>query len=151
MRPRRYPCPVISPFLAQELRTAGLPWDPAPHDVFMIPDRNMDGEVFVISQLTIDVDVAGDTPQIMFNGAVEWSLDHIVASEVVWLPREAQLRAAMAGHFVSLTREPGGYRCRTRVGDEERSHEADDAADAYALALLDLLLTGALTAERARR
>jgi hypothetical protein len=49
---------VISIEPATRLRAAGLAWSPASGDRFVIADRGMDGDVFVVSGLTIDVQVA---------------------------------------------------------------------------------------------
>lgn len=135
---------MISRDLAIRLKRAGLAWEPAPHDRFVIPDRDLDEEVFSINDLSTEVrDVAG-RPVIMFNGAVEWSLDWIVSREVVWLPTEDQLRTALGERFTSLHAVPGGFRCTVRGGSGVADYDAPTAADAYAEALL-----GVLTAEAA--
>lgn len=41
---------VISLELARQLRAAGVRWDLAPGDKFVLPDRGMDDDVFVISR-----------------------------------------------------------------------------------------------------
>jgi hypothetical protein len=46
---------VIGVHMAQQLREAGLGWKPAPGDRFAIPDRDLDQEVFVLSNMTIEV------------------------------------------------------------------------------------------------
>lgn len=130
---------MISKTLALRLKAAGLAWEPAAHDRFVIPDRDLDDEVFSINDLSTEVrDVAG-RPVILFNGAVEWSLDWIVSREVVWLPTEDQLRDALGDRFVRLQRLPQGYRCVALVGGTEQGFDAAAAADAYGEALLGVL------------
>lgn len=126
---------MISIELARRLRDAGLPWTPADGDRFFIPDRDLEGHTFSISQMTIDVrDVPGGQ-QIAFNGAVEWALDAIMQREVVWLPSEAQLRDRLGDAFERLERRGDAYRCRAA----DKDFVAATAAEAYGLALLDLL------------
>jgi hypothetical protein len=127
---------VISIDLARELRDAGLEWSPADGDRFFIPDRDLEGQTFSISQMTIDVREVPGGQQIAFNGAVEWALDAIMQREVVWLPSEAQLRDRLGAHFERLERFGDRYRCAA----DGRSFEAGSAADAYGLALLDYLV-----------
>jgi hypothetical protein len=78
-----------------------------------------------------------------FNGTVEWALDSIAQSEVVWLPREDQLRDALGEAFLRLEAVPaatGGFVVvlAGRDGEEERYVDVD-AERAYARALLDVL------------
>ena len=105
----------------------------------MIPDRDLDEHVFAISQMTVEAHRLTEGMRISFNGAVEWALDSIMQHEVIWLPSEAQLRNRLGRAFTSLRRGDGTFRCDVTVGAETRAYEADDPADAYALALLDLL------------
>lgn len=105
----------------------------------MIPDRDLDQHIFSISEMTVDVQKIAGRERIMFNGAVEWALDSIVQREVIWLPSEAQLRNRLGRAFVSLHRSQAGYRCEVVVDNQNRTYAATEPADAYALALLDLL------------
>lgn len=130
---------VLSPELAQALQEAGLRWQPRLHDRFIIPDRDLDGKIFALNDLSTEIHEFGPLQAITFNGAVEWSLDWILSEEVVWLPTEAQLREAMGDSFVALERTMADWRCRYRVGGEERVAEAASGADAYGRALLDIL------------
>jgi hypothetical protein len=131
---------VISRDLATRLRDAGLRWRPVSGDRFFIPDRNLDDEVFSISEMTVDVrPVAGGGQVIAFNGSVEWALDAIQQREVVWLPSEAQLRERLGQAFRMLERIPGGYRCEVRSGGERRIFTDADPAECYGRALLDEL------------
>lgn len=131
---------MISFTLAKQLRTAGLAWHPAWGDLFHIPDRNLDDRAFVVADLSIDVTTLVDgIGAITFNGAVEWSLDYILTQDVVWLPSEPQLRAALAEAFVALVVTDTGFRCDIRSDDGTLGFEAVTAADAYGLALLNRL------------
>ena len=99
---------VISLELALALRGAGVRWEPAPGDAFVVPDREMDEQVFVLSDMVIQtVEVPDGPPILAFNGTTEWALDSLEAHEAVWLPREDQLRALLGPEFVSLERVPG--------------------------------------------
>ena len=130
---------MISFDLARRLETQGLEWTPALHDKFMIPDRDLDDRVFVIAELTIDVEEVGGHATIMFNGAVEWSLDYIFSQDVVWLPTEEQLRTRLGNTFTRLIRTEDGFRCEIDVDGMTVVFTADDAADAYGQALLHVL------------
>ena len=132
---------MISLQLARRLRDAGLRWEPEDGDRFVVPDRGMDDQVFTISGMTVDLkDVAGGRI-IAFNGTVEWALDSITQGEVVWLPREAQLRDALGDRFRALRRREGTFVCELdrEVGKEPLIAEHGNAAEAYGLALLWLL------------
>ncbi len=130
---------MISFELARQLRDQGLRWTPTLHDRFMIPDRDLDEQVFVIADLTIDVERVAGHATILFNGAVEWSLDYIFSQDVVWLPSEEQLRDMIGEQFVSLTGGDGGFRCDLDLDDMTIGFSAEKAPDAYGQALLHLL------------
>jgi hypothetical protein len=130
---------MISVELARQLQGQKLEWTPKLHDKFMIPDRDLGDQVFVIAELTIDVEELDGHATIMFNGAVEWSLDYIFSQEVVWLPSEEQLRDLLGASFVTLTRGDGGFRCEIDVDGMTVVFSAADASDAYGQALLHLL------------
>ena len=135
---------VISVELALRLRAAGLPWEPASGDRFVIPDRGMDDQVFVVSELTIDVaDVPGGRV-LRFNGTTEWALDSVDAEAVVWLPREGQLRTALGRAFRRLERidegvGAAGWAVVVAIGGRERREIDVDAERAYARSVLALL------------
>lgn len=112
---------------------------PAEGDRFVIPDRDLEEYVFSVSEMTIEVLKTRDGPRVSFNGAVEWALDSIMQREVVWLPSEAQLRNRLGQAFEALSRSDSGFVCEVVVEGDHREYEAADPADAYALALLDLL------------
>ena len=123
--------------LALALRAAGLAWHPRRGDAFMVPDRDLDDEVFVLSDMVIEPqDVPNGPPILAFNGTTEWALDSLEANDALWLPREDQLRDLLGDAFASLehaTGPVGGY--VVALADGSR-HVDVDAACAYARALL---------------
>ncbi|HEX4212880.1 MAG TPA: pilus assembly protein CpaE [Candidatus Dormibacteraeota bacterium] len=120
---------------AGRLREAGVHWAPAAGDRFVVPDREMDDDVFVVSDMTIEVRDNQGSKVIGFNGTTEWALDSIEQREVIWLPREEQLRALLGDRFRTLAAVPGGY----RVELTNTVHTAEDAEQAYAKAVIHLL------------
>jgi hypothetical protein len=130
---------VIGVQLAQQLREAGLAWKPALGDRFAIPDRDLDEEVFVLSNMTIEVHTMPEGRVIGFNGTTEWAIDDVEMDETVWLPREDQLRELLGGTFRELRRGPAGYEVLIDLLGEERTFADESAEGAYAAALLHLL------------
>ena len=134
---------VPSVDLARALRDAGLQWTPARGDRFVMPDRGMDSDVFVLSDMTIEVHSFPAGPVIGFNGTTEWALDSVDDTDALWLPRESQLRALLGGTFVSLERVDGRWRVTISVTGSRSAHEHEAAEEAYALALLELVTASA--------
>lgn len=128
---------MISVELARALRDAGLTWTPRQGDVFVVPERDLDDHVFVLSDMVIQQQEVADGPPILaFNGTTEWALDSLESRDAVWLPREDQLRDLLGDTFGSLERTGGpvgGY--AVALADGSR-HVDVDPADAYARALL---------------
>jgi hypothetical protein len=131
---------VISVDLALQLRAAGLPWHPASGDRFVIPHRDMDSDVFTLSDMTIEVHDHPSGKIIGFNGTTEWALDSVDQPEACWLPAEHQLRELLGERFTRLERRDVGETTVHRVLllDEHGADafEAEDAAEAYGRALL---------------
>jgi hypothetical protein len=99
---------VLSLELALALRDAGVAWRPANGDAFAVPDREMDDQVFVLSDMVVETVQPPVGPAILaFNGTTEWALDSLEAHEAVWLPREDQLRVLLGPAFLGLERVPG--------------------------------------------
>lgn len=130
---------MLDVHMAQQLKNAGLTWKPDAGDRFAIPDRDLDDEVFVLSNMTIQVHNLPDGRVIGFNGTTEWALDDVEIDEAIWLPREDQLRDLLGGTFRSLRRTDSAYEVATDLLGEARTFRADTAEEAYANALLDLL------------
>jgi len=130
---------VISLALARQLRDAGLKWSPASGDRFVVADRDMDSDVFVLSDMTIEVHDLPHGQVIGFNGTTEWALDSVENDNAVWLPRESQLRELLAGTFRGLDRTEDGWRVRTELNGAVHASQDLDAEQAYGLALLHLL------------
>ena len=130
---------VLSVALARALRDAGLQWTPARGDSFIICDRGMDSDVFVLSDMTIDVHQFPAGPVIGFNGTTEWALDSVEQSQTLWVPAEHQLRELLGDAFAGLAPTGDGYRVTLRVDGATSGHDGADAAEAYAFALLHLM------------
>ena len=133
---------------ALELKKAGLRWQPRNLDFFVIPDRDMDARVFVISDMLVTVDIIQGRQVVSFQGASEWALDSLVTSDAVWIPREDQLRDILEAALIeggrpeiTLNSSLRGYRCKIRFSGKEMVYEHADASEAYAAALLFLLGT----------
>ena len=141
---------MIDVDLARRLRDAGLRWRPSPGDRFVV-ERLVDsdegvGDVFTLSDMTIEAHEHPTGTVLGFNGTTEWALDSVAAEDALWLPREDQLRELLGTTFVSLTRvlvdgEPLAYRVTlaldgvTATGPDS-VHVAADPETAYAHALL---------------
>jgi hypothetical protein len=133
---------VLPITLARALRDAGLQWTPARGDSFVVPDRGMDSDVFVLSDMTIDVHQFPGGPVLAFNGTAEWALDSLEQSEALWVPAEHQLRELLGAAFAALARTDDGYRVTLRVDGAACGFDGPAPAEAYARALLHLLTGG---------
>jgi hypothetical protein len=129
---------MIALALARDLRAVGLPWNPLPGDRFVVPDREMDDEVFVISNMVVEVQDVPTGQIIGFNGTTEWALDSLEHRHVVWMPREDQLRELLGERFLRLETVTGGFAVVIDL-DGERREVDGDAESAYARALLAVL------------
>ena len=130
---------MISIDLARRLRSAGLSWTPTRGDRFVVPDRDMDDDVFVVSDMVIEVHQAPGGSFMGFNGTTEWALDSIEENKVLGLPREDQLREMIGDRLLRLERTPKGWDVVTTSPAGELVTSADDVETAYATALLTLL------------
>ena len=128
---------------AEALRHAGLRWSPARGDRFLVPDRDLDDQVFVVSDMVIEaVDIPHGPRILAFNGTTEWALDSVEAAEALWLPREEQLRERLGAAFVGLERLAGataGYAVTVASDASPERHVDVTAEAAYARALLAVL------------
>jgi hypothetical protein len=137
---------MLSLALAQKLKVSGLSWQVTKNDFFAAPDRGLDDKVFVISDMTVMVETLSGQLAVTFHGAVEWALDHVEVAELVWLPREEQLREQLEQHLIGepeptlvLVSTADGYRCEIRYQGDFLAFDAFGAGEAYGLALLHLL------------
>ena len=130
---------AASLWLSRRLRDAGLAWTPRQGDRFVIPDRGLDDTVFLVAPMVVEVRQVGRATLIAFNGTTEWALDQVLASEVLWLPTEGDLRRALGERFVGLRREDDRWVVDAVVGEETVPFEHPDAVAAYAGALLAVL------------
>jgi hypothetical protein len=129
---------VIDVQLARDLAAAGVLWQPVPGDRFTIDERQLTGDIFWISDLTIEVHHYNDQTILGFNGTTEWALDSVPLEVALWLPREDQLRELIGDRFVGLQFADGSWRVKVRrLPDSHLLEAADpDAECAYAKALL---------------
>ena len=130
---------------ARRLRKAGTLWVPAAGDRFVVPDRDMDDDVFVVSDMTVEVHDYPGGKVIGFNGTTEWALDDVDKDATVWLPREDQLRELLGPAFHRLERAGDRYRVVVTIWDEVVEFTGDEPDAAYAEALLHLLSGGEAT------
>ena len=105
----------------------------------MVVDRGMDADVFVLSEMTVEVHRLGDRKVIGFNGTTEWALDSVEDRDALWLPRETQLRELLAGTFRELRRVDEEWQVDLEVNGEPATVRHPDAEEAYGLALLQLV------------
>jgi len=130
---------MISVELARRLRDGGLKWEPASGDRFVVADREMDDEVFTLSDMTVELHQFPHGQVIGFNGTTEWALDEVEQQQSVWLPSESQLRERLAGTFRRLERDGDDWRVVVEVAGRTVTVGHADAAEAYGLALLHLV------------
>lgn len=128
---------MISRELATALRDAGVRWNPTAGDRFSLVDPAFEGEIFTLSDMTIEPQGPVDARVLGFNGTTEWALDSVGLEDALWLPREDQLRELMGTAFAALRAGEVGFVLTVRLPPRaEEEIEADAAADAYALGVL---------------
>ena len=127
---------MLSIDLARRLQAAGLTWDPVRGDRFVVPDRDMDDDVFVVSDFTVEVQQVPSGLVFGFNGTTEWALDSLKAGQVLWLPREEQLRERLGPAFRRLEATQHGWAVVVAGEGVETRHEDVDVECAYARAVL---------------
>ena len=133
---------MLSIDLARRLQAAGLTWQPVRGDRFVVPDRDMDDDVFVVSDFTVEVQQVPSGMVFGFNGTTEWALDSLKAGQVLWLPREEQLRERLGSSFRRLEATQDGWAVVVAElaadGVGEARYEDADVECAYARALLEV-------------
>ena len=99
------------------------------------------GEVFTVADMVVEAREYPTGTLLAFNGTTEWALDSVQLEEALWLPREDQLRDLLGAAFRSLARSTTGeFQVLVEIpGQPERLFSADEAADAYAEAVLALI------------
>ena len=127
---------MITVTLSRALRDAGLVWEPAAGDRFVVPDRDMDDQVFVLSDMTVEVQHFPAGPVIGFNGTTEWALDSLDQADALWLPAEHQLRDRLGAAFLRLERTPDGFTVVVDDGGSEVRTVGADPDTAYGEAVL---------------
>ena len=130
---------MISTDLAISLRDAGLVWHPQSGDRFQLDEPEFEADVFTVSDMTIEPRDYPTGRILSFNGTTEWALDSVALEDALWLPSEAQLRELLRGAFQSLRRLADTHEVEIVLGGESLVFEHPEPADAYALALLELL------------
>lgn len=101
----------------------------------------MDDEIFYIAQMTIEVHEFSSGRVIGFNGTTEWALDSLELTDVLWLPREDQLRDLLGDRFVELRRAGGSFVVTLTRDGHTSQHTDPNVENAYALALLSVTQT----------
>jgi hypothetical protein len=127
---------MITVELARQLASDGVLWQPKPGDRFIIDEPDLGGELFWISDLTIELHHYQDQSVLGFNGTTEWALDSVPLDVALWLPREDQLRALLGERFDLLRQDRFEWVVRVRGGAGASDFAHPDAECAYALALL---------------
>lgn len=129
---------MISVDLARRLASAGVMWQPQPGDRFTINEPELLGDLYWISELTIELHHYQDQSVLGFNGTTEWALDSVPLDVALWMPREDQLRALLGARFELLRQDGEGWVVRVRDGVGVADFAHPDAECAYAMALLSL-------------
>ncbi|WP_106814454.1 pilus assembly protein CpaE [Microbacterium timonense] len=134
---------MISTELAAALRDAGLVWHPRSGDRFQLDEPEFEADVFTVSEMTIEPREYPTGRILAFNGTTEWALDSVALEDALWLPHEHQLRELLRGAFRALRRLPDTHEVEIALAGDGREEvlvfEHPEPADAYALAVLELL------------
>lgn len=130
---------MISTELAMALRDAGLVWHPQSGDRFQLDEPEFEADVFTVSEMTVEPREYPTGRILAFNGTTEWALDSVALEDALWLPHEHQLRELLRGAFRSLRRLPDTHEVEIVLGGRRQVFEHPEPADAYALAVLELL------------
>jgi hypothetical protein len=137
---------MLSLETARRLKDAGLTWHPEQGDRFVVPDRGLDGQAFVINDMATIIESLRGSPAVTFHGTPEWALDYVLMGETVWLPSEEQLRAELERRLAEvgvtvydLLYLGGTYSCRFEWQGEAIALHASNATEAYGEALLRII------------
>ena len=134
---------MISTELAVALKEAGLIWHPLSGDRFQLDEPEFEADIFTVSEMTIEPRDYPTGRILAFNGTTEWALDSVALEDALWLPHEHQLRELLRGAFRALRRLDDTHEVeialQSSAPGEVLRFEHPEPADAYALALLELL------------
>ncbi len=135
---------MISWDLALALREAGVRWHPASGDRFRLLGVGPEGDVFTVSDMTIEPHEFDTGVVLGFNGTTEWALDSVALEDALWHPLESQLRALLGGTFRWLQRfveddDHAAYLVEIELAGRKVAFRGHDPADAYGEALLHLV------------
>ena len=95
---------MISWDLALALREAGVRWRPVSGDRFRLLGAGPTGDLFTVSDMTIEPHEFDTGVILGFNGTTEWALDSVAIEDALWHPLEPQLRSLLGGTFRRLQR-----------------------------------------------
>jgi 5-formaminoimidazole-4-carboxamide-1-beta-D-ribofuranosyl 5'-monophosphate synthetase len=70
-------------------------WVPVPGDRFVIAREGLLDDVFMVAEMVVEVGHVAGHGLVRFNGTTEWALDSIAQDDIVWIPREDQLRGLL--------------------------------------------------------
>ena len=130
---------MITVELARAILDAGVLWQPAAGDRFVIDAELLTSEVFWISDLTVEVHTYRGQSLLGFNGTTEWALDSVTLDQALWLPREDQLRELLGDRLDGVRRTEEGWEVSYAVAPGYVRTVTDaDLECAYAKALLTL-------------
>lgn len=130
---------MISTETALALREAGLVWHPRSGDRFQLDEPEFDADVFTVSEMTVEPRDYPTGRILAFNGTTEWALDSVATEDALWLPSESQLREMLRTTFRSLRRLSDTYEVEVSIAGATLVFDHPEPADAYALAVLELL------------
>ncbi len=130
---------MISTPLARALRDSGLVWHPTAGDAFRIDRVEVDAEVFILSDMTVEAHEFSSGIVLGFNGTTEWALDSVSIDDALWLPNETQLRTLLRRAFHRLDSHDHGFTVTATIDGFSRVFESEVTEDAYARALLALI------------
>ena len=122
---------MISVDQAVRLRAAGVVWAPRAGDRFVVLNRDLDCDVFLISEMVVEVHDLPTGRILRFNGTTEWALDSIEEHD--------QLRDLLGDRFVRLEAIPGGMVAVVMSAGQTHRCIDVDAERAYARAVLSLI------------
>ncbi|MBK4347556.1 pilus assembly protein CpaE [Lacisediminihabitans changchengi] len=129
---------MISTTLARSLQANGIVWRPVSGDAFSIAGEGFDGDVFIVSDMTVEAHEFDTGTILGFNGTTEWALDSVAIEQSLWLPREDQLRGLLGGAFRALRAVGEVFAVDVELAGADRTFTDTDAAEAYGSALLAL-------------